>query len=322
MNLDLILNKEIKNITSKIANQIDSVAQQYEQDFQGELAKIISNKGKMVRANVVALFAKAGNQFDSDSTVKLGAGIEILHLASLVHDDVIDNAHIRRNRKTLMATFDNKIAILMGDLLVAEALKLIHSVKKNNIVGEVIEVSKYLAMGEIYQMQNLHNIALSRETYYNLIYYKTGKLFELATNMGCQCANLDPQTIKVSCEFGKSIGISFQMIDDVIDYEAKSGNKAPLVDLMERKTTLPIILLLENMGEFDKKKLSTIWASKDTPKDNIEWILGMMEEYKIFSTIRSMCQKNILHNLENLKESQINTVEIEKLTHYCINRMN
>ena len=220
------------------------------------LAYIRQRTGKRMRPMLILLMAR---NYGSVSAVTQHAavGLELLHTASLVHDDVVDESEERRGQASVNATYDNKVAVLVGDYLLSTALLHVAYTKNTDIVRYLAELGRTLASGEILQLSNISNEKISEDVYYQVIKQKTAALFEACCAIGALSAGADEEEIERAKKFGQNLGIIFQIRDDIFDYyESKEIGKPTGNDMAEGKLTLPVIYALNSTGDEDMLRLA------------------------------------------------------------------
>jgi octaprenyl-diphosphate synthase len=174
-------------------------------------------------------------------------GLELLHTASLVHDDVVDESGERRGQASVNASYNNKVAVLEGDYLLSTALLHVAYTSNETIIQNLAELGRTLARGEILQLSNIQNQVISEDVYYDVIKMKTAALFESCAGIGAMSAGATPEEIEKAKLFGQNLGIIFQIRDDIFDYyESKEIGKPTGNDMAEGKLTLPVIYALNN----------------------------------------------------------------------------
>lgn len=220
------------------------------------LAYIRQRTGKRMRPMLILLMAR---NYGSVSAVTQHAavGLELLHTASLVHDDVVDESEERRGQASVNATYDNKVAVLVGDYLLSTALLHVAYTKNTDIVRYLAELGRTLASGEILQLSNISNDKISEDVYYQVIKQKTAALFEACCAIGALSAGADEEEIERAKKFGQNLGIIFQIRDDIFDYyDSKEIGKPTGNDMAEGKLTLPVIYALNSTGDEDMLRLA------------------------------------------------------------------
>ena len=210
------------------------------------LSHICQRGGKRMRPILMLLTAKNYGGI-SDVTQYAAVGLELLHTASLVHDDVVDESEERRGQASVNATYNNKVAVLVGDYILSTALLKVAQTGNQRIIEYLAELGRTLAAGEILQLSNIQNQELSEEVYYQVIKQKTAALFEACASIGAISAGASDEEIKKASEFGQTLGIMFQIRHDIFDYyDSKEIGKPTGNDMTEGKLTLPVIYALNN----------------------------------------------------------------------------
>ena len=210
------------------------------------LAHIRQRGGKRMRPMLILLTAKNFGQV-SRVTQNAAVGLELLHTASLVHDDVVDESKERRGQASVNATYDNKVAVLVGDYILSTALLRVSLTDNQKIIQLLAELGRTLAAGEILQLSNISNQEISEDVYYQIINNKTAALFEACAKIGALSAGAADEEIAAAAKFGQNIGMIFQIRDDIFDYfDSKEIGKPTGNDMVEGKLTLPVIYALNH----------------------------------------------------------------------------
>lgn len=233
-------------------------------EFVGDIARSASFGGKRIRPIIIVLISNLlGGRF-KDKFINSAVAIELIHIASLLHDDVIDQSSTRHNQNSAHIIFGNQKTILAGDFLFAESFKKMVEVGNLSALNIISKASSILAMGELNQLSIKGDINISIENYHDIIYKKTASLFEAS----CEIAAIIQQTentYKIK-EFGRNIGMAFQIIDDLIDYTSEDLNKERGVDFKESKITLPIIYALSSkslLEDVQKVSLTNLFKKQE-----------------------------------------------------------
>ena len=222
------------------------------------LEHIKNRGGKRMRPMLIFLLAKNFGEV-TDVTQNAALGLELLHTASLVHDDVVDESIERRGQASVNASYNNKVAVLVGDYVLSTSLLCISYTSSDVIVRELAKLGRTLSNGEILQLSNIRNQIISEDVYYQVIMQKTAALFESCATIGALSAGANEDQVNAAKLFGRNIGIIFQIRDDIFDYfDSKEIGKPTGNDMMEGKLTLPIIYALSihpdpNMDMLAKK---------------------------------------------------------------------
>lgn len=207
-------------------------------------ARIRERAGKRMRPMLILLMAKAHGMVNA-STLNAAVGLELLHTASLVHDDVVDESGERRGQASVNALYDNKIAVLVGDYILSTALLHVALTKNNTIVTYLAELGRTLSNGEILQLTNISNDDFSEDVYFQVIRQKTAALFEACCSVGALSAGASQEEVDEAIAFGRDLGIIFQIRDDIFDYyDSAEIGKPTGNDMMEGKLTLPVMHVL------------------------------------------------------------------------------
>lgn len=260
----------IENIKKNIRNEIEIFEKKFKTitNSKNPLLNLISyyvirNKGKQIRPILVFLSAKLINKEVTEKTYR-GAGlIELIHTASLIHDDVIDNSNERRSLFSLNAIWRNKIAVLVGDYFLAKTLIISVENDDFDLLKITSIATKEMTEGEIFQLEKSRKLNINEDDYLKIIYQKTASLIIACCKIGAVSVTEDQEIINKIELFGEYLGMAFQMKDDLFDYTNDSIGKPTGIDIRERKMTLPLIYTLNNISEDQKK-----WIIKSIKKHN------------------------------------------------------
>jgi octaprenyl-diphosphate synthase len=240
---------------------------------------ILRRKGKQMRPLLVFLTAKLNGDI-AESTYIAATFIELLHTASLAHDDVVDDAHERRGGLSINALWNSKIAVLVGDYMLSKGMLI--SVEKNrfDMLEIVSDAVKKMSEGELLQLQKARKLNIKEEDYFKIIISKTAALLSACTACGARSVTNDDETIRLMKDFGETIGIAFQIRDDLLDYEGTGlTGKAVGNDIKEKKITLPLIHALEQAPNAMKRHILGIVKNKKKSRDEIKEVIRFVSEY-------------------------------------------
>ena len=257
-----------------LANQISA----FDAEIVPYAEYALNGQGKHLRPALVALTANAVGKVN-DAHVTVAVIIEMVHLATLVHDDVIDEAEIRRGRLTLASNWGNEIAVLLGDCLFAHALKLAASFPTPEVCRAVAMATNTVCSGEILQTQHRRDFEFTREKYFKVLEMKTAELFALSCELSACLSGTDPDQRLALRQFGLAFGTAYQVYDDCIDLfgsEAAAG-KSLGTDLAKGKLTLPVLLLWERADELDRARLQKL--VKDWQKGSLQMLGELLLKY-------------------------------------------
>lgn len=220
------------------------------------LAHIRQRAGKRMRPMLILLTAKAFGRV-TDVTLNAAVGLELLHTASLVHDDVVDESGERRGQASVNATYDNKVAVLVGDYILSTALLHVARTHSEQIVTYLAELGRTLSDGEILQLSNIGRRDISEQVYYDVIKQKTAALFEACAGIGALSAGASDDVVRAAKTFGQCLGIVFQIRDDIFDYyDSPEIGKPTGNDMAEGKLTLPVIHAVNTGGDEEMTRLA------------------------------------------------------------------
>ena len=220
------------------------------------LEHIRKRAGKRMRPMLILLMARVFGRI-TDATQNAAVGLELLHTASLVHDDVVDESEERRGQASVNATYDNKVAVLVGDYILSTALLCVARTHSERIVTYLAELGRTLSDGEILQLSNIGRKDISEDVYYDVIKQKTAALFEACAGIGALSSGASAEQVEVAKRFGQNLGIIFQIRDDIFDYyDSTEIGKPTGNDMAEGKLTLPVIYAVNNGGDDAMRQLA------------------------------------------------------------------
>lgn len=238
---------------------------------------IIKRKGKQMRPMFVFLSAKiAGNV--KDETYRAAALIELLHTATLVHDDVVDNAMVRRNFFSINALWESKIAVLVGDFLLSKGLLLSLEHEDYDILKITSRAVKEMSEGELLQIEKARKLDIQEDIYFDIIRAKTASLLSAACSAGAFSATGDKEMTEHFRLFGEYVGIAFQIKDDLFDYGKDNIGKPTGIDIKEKKMTLPLIYTLQNVDKETKRKIIYIVKNNNTDKKKVNEVIDIVKQ--------------------------------------------
>ena len=248
----------------------------------GLLAQVLDHirqrAGKRMRPMLILLMAKHFGGI-TDATQYAAVGLELLHTASLVHDDVVDDSAERRGQSSVNAEYNNKVAVLVGDYILSTALLNVALTDNQIIVKRLAELGRTLASGEILQLSNIQNTEISEDVYYDVIIQKTAALFEACCTIGALSAGGSDEDIEKASLFGRNLGIMFQIKDDIFDYSQSSEIGKPTGnDMAEGKLTLPVIYALNSTGNVTMRALAMKVKDRTVTPDEITMLVDFTKK--------------------------------------------
>jgi octaprenyl-diphosphate synthase len=232
-----------------------------------------------MRPLLVFLTARLNGEI-GESTYIAATCIELLHTASLVHDDVVDDAHERRGALSINALWNSKIAVLLGDYLLSTGMHICVEKSRYDMLEIISEAVKSMSEGELLQLQKARKLNIKEEDYYKIIISKTAALLSACTACGARSVSEDAETIQLMKDFGENIGIAFQIRDDILDYEGTGlTGKTVGNDIKEKKITLPLIHALEQSANSKKRHILNIVKSKKKTRAEIGEVINFVMDY-------------------------------------------
>ena len=329
------LKNQLNNSYSELKNSVDEKLALVEEKIKLKLSSKVSlvdemtsyhlrTGGKRLRALLTLGAAKICGYSKGSRDVNLAACVELIHAATLMHDDVIDNSEIRRGKKTLNSIWGNQSSILVGDYLLSRCFEMMVEDGNLEILKLLSSTSAEISQGEVLQLQHKGEIDMLEETYLKIITAKTASLFAAATKVGSILSNKESK-IKEALEFyGKNLGLTFQIADDTLDYnsELKFFGKKIGNDFYEGKVTLPIILLYQKSDQNEKLELKKIFEKHERNEEELKKVLMMIKNYNIISDCYKKAEffinlaSNSLSIFEESKEKEI----LKNLTSFSLER--
>ena len=284
---------------------------------------IIKRKGKQMRPMLIFLCSKLLSSGKVNEKVYRGASvIELIHTATLIHDDVVDESNKRRGFFSINAIWKNKIAVLVGDFLLSKGMLLCIDNKDYDILDVISESVKQMSEGELLQIEKAKKLDIDEETYFEIIKKKTASLISSCCKIAAVSVNSSSYEIKKITKIGMHIGIAFQIKDDLFDYGKKTIGKPRGIDIKQKKITLPLIYTLNNINKSEKRWLIKSLKKNKKSRALINQIISLVKErggldYAI--QIMNKYHKLSLDDLETFKDSSYKD-SLKKMVNYVIER--
>ena len=280
--------------------------------------------GKRLRALLTLGSAKMCGYLKGTRDINLAACVELIHSATLMHDDVIDNGSLRRGKKTLNKIWDNHSCVLVGDYLLSRCFEMMVEDGSNEILKLLSSTSSKIAQGEILQLQHQGEVDMLEETYLKIISAKTAELFAAATKVGAILSETKNKEKEALEFYGRNLGLTFQIADDTLDYnsEIKLFGKKIGQDFYEGKITLPIILLFQKADNLEKEKLRDVFSKEKRTEDNLNYTLSLIKKYRIINDCYQKAQHYInlsSNSLSVFSDSDQKRI-LENLTSFSLSR--
>ena len=263
-----IIGEELKAFESKFAEAVKSKTALLDTVMQ----YIIKRKGKQMRPMFVFLCAKMHGQIN-ESTYRAAALVEMLHTATLVHDDVVDESMERRGFFSINALWKNKIAVLVGDYLLSKGLLLSTSHNEFEQLHIMSDAIRQMSEGELLQIEKTRKLNIDESVYFEIITNKTASLLSSACGVGTYSTSQNVEITNKMKLFGEKTGVAFQIKDDLFDYGTANIGKPTGNDIKEKKMTLPLIYTLNNVSADVRKKIIYIVKNNNTNKEKVKWVI-------------------------------------------------
>jgi len=251
---------------------------------------VLWQKGKRIRPLLVLLSAKACGGGPTDMTHRAAALVELLHTATLVHDDVVDDSERRRGVFSINALWKNKIAVLMGDFLLSRGLLLSLDHNDYTVLHTLSDAVRRMSEGELLQIEKSRLLDIDEDTYFRIISDKTASLIAACTKSGAVSVSDDEALIERIETFGETLGLAFQIRDDLFDFSQQDAGKPIGIDLQEKKMTLPLIVALREAGWMDRRRILRVVDKDEKSHDDLRQVAGFVEEHDGIAYARERMQ--------------------------------
>ena len=277
---------ELKNLLSNKLDNVEALIQQKLKSDVNLIEKMsnhhLSSGGKRLRALLTLGSAKLTGYNENKRDINLAACVELIHSATLLHDDVIDESELRRGKKTTNSIWGNQSSILVGDYLLSRCFEMMVEDGDLEILKLLSSTSAKIAQGEVLQLQHKGEADLLEETYIDIINLKTASLFSAATKTGACLSGSNQKEKKALESYGRNLGLAFQIADDALDYYAKEKlfGKEVGKDFFEGKVTLPLITVFQKGNEEEKNFLNEIMKKKNRTEEDFSETLALIYKYK------------------------------------------
>ena len=329
------LKKEINNsyleLKNLVGNRLDNVSQIIEQKLSSEINLIhkmtnyhLNSGGKRIRPLLTLAASKLCGYEGGNRDINLAACVELIHSATLLHDDVIDDSDLRRGIKTANAVWGNQSSILVGDYLFSRCFELMVDDGSIEILKLLSSTSSTIAQGEVLQLENKGEIDMLEETYFNIINMKTAALFSAATRVGACITNKSKKEKDALESYGKNLGLAFQIADDALDYYStqKIFGKEIGKDFFEGKTTMPLVIIFQKANKEERSFLKEIFKKEKRNEDDFSETLALINKYKAVkeSLKRAEYFVNISYGALGIFEDSREKKILQNLTGFSLNR--
>ena len=329
------LKKEIDNsylgLKNLVGSKLEDVTQLIKYKLASEINLIhkmteyhIKSGGKRIRPLLTLASAKLCGYKDGNRDINLAACIELIHNATLLHDDVIDNSDLRRGIKTANSIWGNQSSILVGDYLFSRCFEMMVEDGSQEILKLLSSTSSRIAQGEVLQLEHRGEVDLLEETYFNIINMKTAALFSAATKVGACLGNKSKKEKDALQSYGKNLGLAFQIADDALDYfsSKKIFGKEIGKDFYEGKTTLPLIIIFQRGNDEERSFLKKIFKKKKRIEDDFKKTLTLINKYNAVQTSfkRAEYFVNVSYDALGVFQNSEEKTVLQNLTEFSLNR--
>ena len=329
------LKKQINNSYFQLKNSVENKLMLVEEkiksklDSNVELVKKMTDYhlntgGKRLRALLTLGSSKLCGYTKGTRDINLAACVELIHAATLMHDDVIDNGSIRRGKKTPNKIWGNHSSVLAGDYLLSRCFEMMVEDGNIEVLKLLSSTSSIIAQGEILQLQHKGEVDMLEETYLKIISSKTAELFAAATKVGAILSEMKTKEKEALEFYGRNLGLTFQIADDTLDYnsELKLFGKNIGQDFYEGKITLPIILLFQKDNKDEKETLKKTFAKEERNQNDLNYTLSLIKKYDIINSCYQKAKHYInlsSNSLSVFKDSEEKNI-LENLTSFSLSR--
>jgi len=329
------LKKEIDNsyteLKNLVENRLDNVNQQIKYRLASEINLIhkmtdyhLKSGGKRIRPLLTLAAAKLCGYKDGNRDVNLAACVELIHNATLLHDDVIDNSELRRGNKTSNSIWGNQSSILVGDYLFSRCFEMMVEDGSEEILKLLSSTSSRIAQGEVLQLEYKGEIDILEETYFDIINMKTAALFAASTKVGACIVNKNKKEKDALESYGRNLGLTFQIADDALDYYSTRTifGKEIGKDFFEGKVTLPIIFICQKADKEEKLYLKKIFKKKIRSKQDFNETQNLIKKYNSINSCFKRAEHfvNISYNALNIFNPSKEKTVLQNLTSYSLER--
>lgn len=323
--------EKIQEIYEPISREMEETESRLEHFFDDEPRHLIRRAsqylpnagGKRIRPALVLLFAKSSGQYGRDYDYPhAAAAVELIHNATLIHDDVVDDARLRRGVETLNEKWDNKTAVLVGDYLYSRALDEIERLGDNQVVGELTRATRAMSRGELISLSDQLEIEITREKYFEIIRHKTGSLMSAACFTGSSGSSRHLE--ESARRYGHYFGLAFQVVDDIIDLlsGSETAGKNAFKDLEKGKLTLPVIEAIQMSGNGQLNEIRSILENPMSLEDRRNRLLPIIHETNGFSRAGQYARdfaRNAQEQLEPFPDNRA-TRSLRRMCEYVVKR--
>jgi geranylgeranyl pyrophosphate synthase len=280
---------------------METVAASAPGELSGHLQQLLNRRGKRVRSTFLLLLAQTGRgfgDFDQERAVRVCAAIELIHLGSLIHDDIIDGSDLRRNEKTAHQRWGNRVAVLLGDYTLSKSMELIWEDPDRRVPLSLCRASSALIRAEVLEVERAGRMDLTLGEYREIIAGKTAALFAACGECGALLAGFAPENVPRAAALGRDFGLAFQIVDDLLDFGVGAENldKRTFSDVQNGLLTLPLILYLNDASAAEKASVLALLGEANLEENQIA-IRALLEAHNAFDRAREMALDHVRYGL-------------------------
>ena len=335
MGIVIPIKKEINNsyleLKNLVGERLDNVSQLIEHKLASKISLIqkmtnhhLNSGGKRIRPLLTLAASKLCGYNDGNRDINLAACVELIHSATLLHDDVIDDSDLRRGNKTTNSIWGNQSSILVGDYILSRCFEMMVEDGSVEVLKLLSSTSSIIAQGEVLQLEYKGEIDVLEETYFNIINMKTAALFSAAAKVGACITNKSRKEKDALESYGKNIGLAFQIADDTLDYLStkKVFGKEIGKDFFEGKTTLPLIIIFQRANSEERNFLIEIFKKEKRNKDDFSETLALINKYKAIQASLKRAEHfiNISYDALGIFKDSKDKKVLQNLTSFSLNR--
>jgi octaprenyl-diphosphate synthase len=317
--LQRILKDDVEGLNKTILARMESPV-----PLINQLASyIIASGGKRLRPTLTLAFARALN-YKGLGHLNLAAAVEFIHTATLLHDDVVDESTLRRGQPAANEIFGNQASVLVGDFLFSRAFRLMVETDNLNVLKVLSDASAIIAQGEVMQLIFTGDLSITREKYFEVVGAKTAALFAAACQVGAEIADANPSLVQAAYQFGYHLGIAFQIVDDVLDYQGQTKSLGKNVgdDFKEGKLTLPVIIALERALPYERDFWKRTMVDLDQSDGDLDYAQNILKSHQSLEIATTLAQEQIRKAREFLMIFPKNVIIdlVDKTALYAVSR--
>jgi len=325
---------DYNDIFKLIAGDLKEVENVIEENIQSEVPLVyeiskylLGSGGKRLRPSVLLLASGSCGLLKGKERIKAAAALELIHTATLLHDDVVDDAEVRRGKTSSNLEFGNKPTVLVGDFMLAKALGLMQECGNLELIKAVTDASAKLAEGQVLEVMSGKNmVEITEEICFAIMEFKTASLIESCGKIGGILAGSENGNVKALSDYGLHIGLAFQLIDDALDYSSTEEvfGKQVGQDILEGKMTLPLFYSIEKASDNEKEEIKIILDKEELKETEVDHLRGIVKKYNGVETTKDVARKYISSAKNSINKIPSNQYKdsLSSLADFVVDRIN